>query len=470
MGPALDKFQLDTLAFLDNAGGRAVVADPMGARKTGTVLAWCERADVERVLIIAPASVHGHWAREAARFAPKFEHVERGRGDKDHRAQALEIAALCSPSIYITTYESAKLDQRVIEKAGFDCVVFDEGHKLKGRRTQVALMANALAKTQHCIIVTGTPVLNHAAELWQYLHMLRPKDYRAFWTWVLENFRVEERRFRGNRFPTRIIHDWKPGRLVRVQEQVGTYFIQRDIKDLFPNAAWIDEAEHVSVNVELSPGERKAYDQLVKHHWTEIEGREIVTGGALDLTTRLGQLISSWTALGAEKAGSKVLAAAELIQNLVERDERVLVLVKYKETMEVLMSALLAKKLSTVVYYGDLSQDVRDRNLAAFCSTAESHPDVMIGTLDSLSEGVDGMQHVASNIVMLDRHWVPAKNDQAIGRLRRSGQLKRVTVYHVFAEGTIDETITAACLRKQNVVELLRDQSLTLALYGHGRG
>jgi hypothetical protein len=46
--------------------------------------------------------------------------------------------------------------------------------------------------------------------------------------------------------------------------------------------------------------------------------------------------------------------------------------------------------------------------------------------------------------------------DRAGARVRRSGQLKLVTVYHVFAENTIDATITAACLRKTRVIAMLK--------------
>jgi SNF2 family DNA or RNA helicase len=203
--PALDPFQLDTLAFLDHARGRAVIADPMGARKTGTILSWLSTTPCSTVLVVAPSAVHGHWAREAAKFYPEAS-VHHGTGSKVHReAERLRAsyADSAEPSLYITTYESMKADQHAIELARFDTVVFDEGHALKGRRTQVALCANAVtAKAKHVIIATGTPVLNHAAELWQYLHMLAPKVYPAFWRWAEEHFRVEVVTFRGNRFPT----------------------------------------------------------------------------------------------------------------------------------------------------------------------------------------------------------------------------------------------------------------------------
>jgi len=162
-------------------------------------------------------------------------------------------------------------------------------------------------------------------------------------------------------------------------------------------------------------------------------------------------------------AGTKVKTAVELILNLLERDEQVVVFAKYKQTVHRIVQGLQAKHADACAYTGDLPADTREREAQRFIS---GEVKVLVGTLDSLSEGVDGLQHASSTVVMVDRHWTHAKNDQAIGRLRRSGQVKRVTVYHVFAKDTIDATISAACLRKLNVTEQLKGKAILDTIYG----
>jgi SNF2 family DNA or RNA helicase len=477
MGLQLDDFQHDTLSFLDHARGRAVVADPMGARKTGTVLAWLAQLaegrdtsgglprNADRTLVVAPSSVHGHWAREAERFF-LFAVVRHGSGSKAKRAAALDdVQHILNPTLYITTYESMKQDQYAIERANFESVVFDEGHRLKGRRTEVALCANSVVKKPaHLIIVTGTPVLNHAAELWQYLHMIAPRVYPAFWRWAEEHYVIEVKYFRDNRFPTRIIHDFREGHEEIVRNQIAPFFIQRDIAELFPNAPWIEEPEHIELPVELSTGERKLFDNLVEFKWGILGGREITTKNSLDLTTRLTQISSDWgTIVPDAELGTKAHATVEQCMNLLERDEPVLIFAKYKATVNRIQRALQAKHVHALAYHGDLDAADRDATVTMF---KQGHLKVIVGTLDSLSEGVDGLQELCSNIIMVDRWWTPAKNEQAIGRLRRSGQLRKVTVYHIFAVDTIDQTITAACLRKTNVIQLLKGKPLIDAIYG----
>lgn len=469
MTPELDPFQRETLDFLDAAGGRAIVADPMGARKTATTLTWLERFAPRwevpplRVLVVAPSAVHGHWFREASRFAPSLVHLN-GRGTKKQRIAALNHNDT-DPFIYVTTYESMKQDEAEIRGAGFGAVVFDEGHKLKGRRTQVALCANAVCKgVPYVIVVTGTPVLNHAYELWQYLHMLEPRKYPAFWTWADHNFRIEIVMFKGNRFPTRIIHGFRPGRETIVRQQLSKLMIQRPIEELFADAAWTVPTEDVVIPVTLTPKERKAYDRLVEHGWAQLDLEKVITDNALALTTRLLQMSSEWGTLDAQMPdGAKVVAGAELIANLVERDEQVVVFVNYQITANRLVDRLRVAGVSAQPFHGGIDLALREQQLVDF---QKGDLNVIVGTIDSLGEGVDGLQYASSTIVFVDRKWTHAKNDQAIGRLRRSGQGKRVAVYHIYATDTIDAGVVSACIRKANVVESLAGRPLKDVLYG----
>lgn len=474
-GRSLDPFQEETLRFLDEHSGRALIADPMGARKTATTLAWlATKGDPFKpwtILVVAPASVHGHWASEAHEWAWAHD-VDIVRGDPEQRIKLLELPTSgdgCG-RIIIMTYETAKIEEHRLAKMHLDCVVFDEGHRLKGRTTQVAIMGNHLSKpavSKHCVIVTGTPVMNHAAEFWQYLHMIDPKTWgttgpNCYWKWVERYFIVEVRYFRNNRFPTKIIHGVRPGMLAALQAEVRSVMIRRPIEELF-DAAWTAEPEHVAISVELSQKERKAYDHLVKHDWAIIGEEQVSTGGGLDRSVRFQQIASDWGSLGGAEQGTKVTTAVERIKDLVlEHDESVLVLAKFKGTVRALDQAIHGIPRRT--YHGDLRPEDREASRAAFAS---GEVKLLIGTLESLSEGVDGLQAHCHRLIMIDRHWVPAKNDQAIGRLRRSGQQYPVVVEHIYAENTIDQAVFEACVTKVDLVARLHsEQRIMAALYG----
>ena len=408
----LAAFQEEALAKFDATGGRVIYADDMGGRKTATTLTWLADHKVNRTLVVAPRSVHGHWAREAARFYPEAV-VYTGTGTKTHR-QAELLRASYGESVYITTYESMKGDADRL--TGFNAVVFDEAHRLKGRRTAVALTANNVTKhAQHLFLLTGTPVINGAEELWQYLHMLAPSQYRSFWSWAEEHFVIEIRMFKGNRFPTRIIHGFKGGHDHIVRQQAARWLIQRDIAELFPGEVWTQEAEHIVYPVQLTPKERKAYNALVKHQWANIEGVVLETGNALALSTRLRQLASDWGSLSTDIAddGAKVVAAAERARDLLDSSEKNLVIfTAYQETANRTVRRLRSLGVTAQPWHGGVDLALREESLLDFKA---GKLQVIVGTLASLGEGVDGLQYGGARIVMIDRDWTDAKNQQAIG-------------------------------------------------------
>lgn len=456
-------FQTDALAFFDATDGRAIYADDMGGRKTATTLAWLSR-NADRTLVVAPRSVHGHWAREAERFHPNAV-VLTGTGTKTQR-----IGRLCmldGTSVYITTYESMKQDEALLLAAKFDAVVFDEAHRLKGRRTAVALCANGITRyPKHLFLLTGTPVINGAEELWQYLRMLAPSVYRSFWAWAEEHFVIEIRTFRGNRFPTKIIHGFKSGQEHIVRQQAARYLVQRSIEELFPGEVWTQDAEHVVYPVQLSPKERKAYDALVKFAWVDIDGVTVETDNALALSTRLRQLSSEWGTIdpNIEDDGSKVIATVERCHDLLASSEKNLVVfTAFQETANRIVRRLRSQGMTAQPWHGGVDLALREQSLLDFKA---GKLQVIVGTLASLGEGVDGLQYGGSRIIMTDRDWTDAKNQQAIGRRRRSGQAHRVVVEHIIAEGTIDDVIIEACLKKTNVVQLLRNRPLKDVVYG----
>lgn len=470
---SLDPFQLEVIDFINHADtpGRAIYADPVGARKTGTTLSWlADNPDLKKALIVAPRAVHGHWFREALRFYPQLEvrTTRPGAAAETRRRLAILDAETPGHAAYITTYESMKADVEYLRRKGmFDTVIFDEGHRLKGRRTEVALSANLVTLRPECqVIATGTPVLNNADELWQYLHMLDRNKYPSFKRWVEEHFDVEYTSFHGKLArPVRVVGDMLPGHEQILRWQLAGVMIQREIGELFPGEAWVEEPEHIVIDVDLSAAERKAYDQLVKHQWVGLDNMTVTAANRLALSTRLQQLSSDWGTIDATlEAGTKVKAAAELIGDLA-RHETVVAFAKYQETCRRLADAVSAKGYNVALWTGDQSEEQHEATRRAY---ALGEVDVVVGTLASLGEGVDGFQYRGSSIVMLDRGWTPASNDQPIGRRRRSGQTRRVFVYHVMGRNTIDATVVAACLRKENVTSLIADRPLKDTIYGTG--
>ena len=461
----LDSFQHDVLAAFDRWQGRGIYADDMGGRKTATTLTWLERTDnVRTVLIIVPKQVHvDHWIAEAHVWTDRFV-IERGMGPK----RLGNLHGHLGPFIYVTTYASARIDEMDLRMQKFDAVVFDEGHALKGRTTQVAKLANHLAKAPICLIVTGTPVMNKPEEMWQYLHMLYPRDYSSYWRWVEEHFNISFANF-DKTHPwnqTKIVGGYLDGHEQIVRAQLSGCIIQREIATLFPGEVWVEEPEFSTFPVEMRPKERTLYDHLVEKGWGKTPTGVILTRNALTVQTRLRQLVSDWSTLDDEyAAGAKAEFAIEDIAKWHADVRRpVIVFTSFVKTAHLLAAGLAESGMTAVAFTGQADGMHRKLILDEY---KRGKVDCIVGTYAAMSEGLDGLQYKTNLMALYDLDWVPGIVDQAIGRLKRSGQTWRVLVRHYFYTNSIEQAILNANLRKINMVNYLKNRDVSDIVYGH---
>ena len=114
-----------------------------------------------RVLVVCPGSLIENWRAEFQRWG--WWHVDVYHGTS--KEAALEQAAAGRLEIMITTYSTYRNSKSAINCVEWDCVVADEFHQIKGRKsetTQAMNEVNALCR----IGLTGTAIQNDYQELW----------------------------------------------------------------------------------------------------------------------------------------------------------------------------------------------------------------------------------------------------------------------------------------------------------------
>lgn len=437
---ALRPYQEEVIDFASRAGGRFINADEPGSGKTPTTCALLEGWQLSgSVLVVAPDGVCDHWINTAAQWT-KYP-VRDGRGTPAQREFSRSLAK-SEGGIHVLNHELLRRDIDDLLGLPWQVLVVDEAHRLKGRTTGVALAAGKIAwRAQGVALLTGTPLLNDAFEVWPLLHIVRPQQYRSFWKWAELHFIVELTTFGGKLpRPTRNIVDLKPGHDELIRAELDDVMIARP--NLLPH---VPVHEHI-VPVELNEAERAAYKSIAKRGWAHIGGELVEASTPLTKMTRLRQLASEWTVFSEEAGlGTKVEAAVELVN---EQPDRVVILTAYKATARALASVL--PKRNTSMFTGDESKKQRHEALAAF---GDGRTNCIIGTIAAMGEGVDGLQ-VASKMIRLERDWTPARNIQAIGRIRRDGQLApHVDVWDIVAGDTVDEEVAEMLARKADIVD-----------------
>jgi SNF2 family DNA or RNA helicase len=433
---------------------KVLIALPPGAGKTaigvcGLVPSVADASS--RCLIVCPnGPVMGHWLSQLRIWHTPGSPLSTaviGAGTAQQRADARELIADRAARVLIINYEAMRQDIGALLELGFAQVIFDESHRLKNRKSLTFKAAAQLARRASRVgLFTGTPIMNRADEMWTSLHLLNPAKYKSFWRWADEHFEVIPKNYRGR--IVREVGDLKPGHVSQVARELDSIMYWRPMSEIMPE---LPELTETYLHVQLSSEERKEYDSMRDKWWMDHDGELIKAAHAASSQLRLRQLSSDWSAFGDTKAlGTKAKAAIAAVDDL--GDEKVLILCAFRRTVEVIADALNNPQKPYRAYrvHGDVM--VRDRQLAITGWQDPDGPQVLVGTIATLGEGIDGLQ-VARNLIMVDRDWTPARNEQAIGRLFRSGQKSAVNVIHIVADDTVDEKVADALARKTDVIK-----------------
>ena len=110
-------------------------------------------------------------------------------------------------------------------------------------------------------------------------------------------------------------------------------------------------------------------------------------------------------------------------------------------------------------YHGGLARGARDRLIEEFQGGEGAGALVL-----SLKAGGTGLNLTAANhVVLYDRWWNPAVEDQARDRAWRIGQTKTVISHRLVCPGTVDERVEEVVEGKRRIADLVLPKSSSLA-------
>ena len=170
--------------------GRAVLADDMGLGKTVQALAMTEllrqRRCIERVLVIAPASVKYQWKTEIERFTGHSAQVIDGLLPR----RKIMYAA---PAFFnLTSYELVLKDIRYMQDLAPDLIVLDEAQRIRNWTTATARTIKQL-KSRYALVLTGTPFENKLEELFSVVEFVDGRRLGPAFRFLDEHRVVDEK-------------------------------------------------------------------------------------------------------------------------------------------------------------------------------------------------------------------------------------------------------------------------------------
>ena len=448
---------------------RFVLADEVGLGKTieaGLVLSALLHAGlVKRCLVVAPSHLTVQWLAELFhKFNLLFTLMDPDRAKDDREAaeaEAPEESPWSRHPLVITSLEwlsRSKEESATAADAGWDLVIIDEAHHLRGARAYE--VARALArKTWGLLLLTATPLQLDPAEYHALLRLVDPApaateqelrarlarqgDLSAEVRALLAGDAAAQGRI-ARLFPDdpELKTLSKQALLAHLAESYG--LSSRLLRNRRAVVGGFTPRKLTRIDVELTAAE-KALEHDVRAAMAEAK---LPSGAVLEsLLRRLG---SSPAALAAELAAAedsrlrKLAPKAqalpqdsklEAFQRLLDQlgaHEKVLVFAETRETIEYLRVALAKKRIEALAYVGDLTPAERDKLVARFRDP--EGPRVLLCT--ELGGEGRNFQH-CHVLVNYDLSWSPAAIEQRIGRIDRIGQSREVRIYVFRPEGTL---------------------------------
>ncbi|KAG2674516.1 hypothetical protein I3843_13G125200 [Carya illinoinensis] len=157
---------------------------------------------------------------------------------------------------------------------------------------------------------------------------------------------------------------------------------------------------------------------------------------------------------------SKVVVLLHELENLRLSGSKSIVFSQWTAFLDLLQIPLSRSNIPYARLDGTLNQQQREKVLKQFSEDSN-----ILVLLMSLKAGGVGINlTAASNAFVLDPWWNPAVEEQAVMRIHRIGQTKKVMIKRFIVKGTVEERMEAVQARKQRMISgALTDQEVRTA-------
>ena len=427
-------YQLDGIAFAVGTG-RAVLADDMGLGKTiqgiGAAELLAREAGISKVLVVCPASVKSQWRLEMMRFSDRSHQLVLG--------SAKERAAQYDHPCFFTicNYEQVLRDLLAIERVKWDFIILDEGQRIKNWEAKTSRVIKAL-KSPFALVLSGTPLENRLDELYSVVEFIDDRRLGPAFRFYNRYRIVDEKgKVLGYKNLDELRERLKPVLLRRTRKMVMSELPPRttEIRRIPPTGEQLDihNAQMRIIKTIISKKYISEMDLL------RLQKALLICRMAANSTFLVDKVPPGYS--------SKLVEFENLIDQLIEEEDRKIVLFSEWTTMLGLIEPLLGKRKAGYVRLdGSIPQKKRQGLIHQF----QREPDCKF--FITTNAGAIGLNLQAANTVInVDLPWNPAILEQRISRVHRMGQKRPVQAYLLVTEETLEEKLLGTLSAKHEL-------------------
>jgi len=447
------------LFFLKMGSGKSAIA-------LNIIRERMRQGQIKRTLVLVPNVVNiTSWAAEIIKHAPELRVVKMNDNSRIKRQTQLKEDA----DIWVLNYAGLQSVMTRLEKkkriadvmmcnavaSMFDCVVYDESHKLGNVRTLTYKLCSELSKViPFRYGMTGTPFGRDPMLLWSQFYLTDRGESLGFKYSLFRDvfFRKEQTPY-GIGFKY-VFRQRMKGDLNRLIQNKAILYSMEECAVSMPKLVY------TAMPLEPPKDMRMHFNRALE------EAKAIRSGDYIALKNvfmRMRQIASGFIRLKDVDDETKIdisfgfnpklEALRELIDELPE-DSKMVVFHDFIYTGKVISDMLTEEKVKYVRLYGGTREPgkVLDEFL--------NNPSVKILVANSVSGGTGVNLQVANYVVFFESPVSCIIRQQAECRCYRPGQTKTVWMYDLVMEGTWDERILQFIKEGKDLFEAIVKQGV----------
>jgi SNF2 family DNA or RNA helicase len=325
---------------------------------------------------------------------------------------------------------------------GFDIGIFDEAHFIKNPKAHRTKACHKL-KLKRAMVLTGSPMLNQANDLWGLLHRVDPAAFPRYWSFV-------------NRYC--VFGGYKDKQIVgpKNRTELNTIVQGVMIRRLKSDELDLPEKLYIPITVDFHPTQEKLYQQAEDELKIDIPDNPspLEIENVLTKMLRLKQICGTPATIDGPDDSYKLDKAMEMLTELLADDEdsppeHVVVFTQFRGVLKAMQDRLDAANADpkvnfdapTYTLHGDVPMADRQNVVRAWES---GRPGVMLAMIQVAGVGLN--MTAARTAIFLDKLWTPKLNEQAEDRLHRIGADKSrgpVQIYSIMVKKSVEQRVEA---------------------------
>src|SRR5215471_4844916 len=429
-GARLFPFQVDGCRAIEANFGTLGIFDQQGLGKTIQALGYLKfHAEAFPVLYVVKSKLKYQWLGEIMKWLGLAYLSQVISSSKETPIPGLKG--------YIVSYDMLRrFDLSLIKKLNIQTLVIDECQAIKNVDSTRTKMVRELRRViPKFIALSGTPWKNRGAEYFPVLNMLDATRFASNEHFI-------------NRWVDFYYENGKPKqggirRIPEFKEFTKDILIRRERKDVdvqFP------DLNRVKFECEMENDAREIYDQEISD-FVKFWNQHIIDGTE-DAAMHDTNVLAAITRLRHMVGLTKIPATVELVEEFIDNtDEKIVIFVHHIDVGEVLARSLrsLIPHIKVLQFKGGTSADETNEIVRQFNDTRQC---IMIASTLAGGEGLN--LQTCHNMILHERQWNPANEEQSEDRFIRIGAVARkVNVTYVHASNTIDTKFDSLVERKR---------------------